>query len=125
MTIIDTYETTRIRHQQAYAQRDARKKYNDSLTPAQLAQKILERCNLDDINTLEDLENRLLNQALTLDSAFFTSMHEAGLGQRANLSPEALKMAIQSQRLCRQTFDILKKSEIKKTSKQTIEPKKC
>ncbi|USO05392.1 MAG: hypothetical protein H6859_09660 [Rhodospirillales bacterium] len=104
-------ECARIRKQKEQTEQKARQKYHDGLSPDELARRLRSRCNLNGLETLKDLEKRLLDQALTLDSSFFVSMHQAGLGKKSSLSPEALNMALQSQRLCRQTFSTLKESQ--------------
>lgn len=95
--------------------------YADMLLP-EITRNLMKNCDIDEKMGLRDIEAQLLNQAATLNAAFITSMHEAGLGHGGTLTPEALRAAQYTQRLARQTYSTLLKAQKHKSDKETKEP---
>ena len=105
----------------ARADKKAKQAHYDAMPPAELAREIMDKCDISNLESLADLEERLFKQALTLDSTFFTALHHSGFGQQTNLNLDALKTAMSAQKLCRQTYDTLKPAKPSKMCKQTKE----
>jgi len=103
---------------QSRAKRAAEEAYYDDLGPAGLVDKLMEVCEINHEHDNDEIRASLRRQALLLDKSFTTVLHQSGFGRRADLSLEPYKVALNTQKLCRQTYDTLK------SEKQTIERKK-
>ncbi len=98
--------------QERERQEELTKQYFNAMSPEELAKDMLERCQLDDLSGIAELEDRLLEQAMLLNRSFVAGMHNAGLGRKTDLDCESYKLAMNAQKLCRQTFDSLGKQQI-------------
>lgn len=108
-----------------YFKQQKREAHYNSIPPNELVQELYKRCDISDIDDIKDLTNRMLNQVCALDTSFAITLHEAGLGHKTALDADAFKMALEAQKLCRQTFDSLQTvARNIESQKQTQESKK-
>lgn len=120
-------QIARIQNQQREAEYEARRKFFNRLTPAQLTRHLAQNLEIpaapaDD----KALAAVLQRQMQVLDTVFMTALHQAGLGHSTQFGSAALAEALLAQRLCRQTYDSVKKyAAAKKSAKQTEGQKNC
>lgn len=119
---LDRERAIRAKHR---AEARAFRAYHDGLGPEALAALLTKKLNMADIKNPQDLAERLERQALTLDSVFYTCLHDAGVGQKTGLDQAPLKAALNAQRQYRQIFDSLKSRAMKKTGNPTEGAEKC
>lgn len=97
----------------------------NALTAHQLADQLTASLGLDDLENIDKLAERLTRLAHTLDSVFFTALHQAGLVFEHSLQRDSTHIALLAQRLCRQTFESLKHAHALNSDKQKEGLEKC
>jgi hypothetical protein len=89
----------------------ARQREQDEMNLAQLTAQLHATCAAAPENAdLAEMAGLLRDQSFLLDACFRTALHQAGLGRQGTLRPEPLMAGLHAQKLCRQTFDTLKKA---------------
>jgi len=100
------------------AQARRQRELDNAKSPAELAKLLQSRVSLQDHQSAKEREDLLHDQVYILDRIFTTTLHEAGLGRKHNITNEALKSALHAQKLCRQTVEALKPKNYQKQTKE-------
>jgi hypothetical protein len=118
----DQYAREQAIRDQETANYKAKRDWFNGLGPAKLAEHMIDMLGIPDADSNDDtLPERLKQQSITLDALFYTNLHEAGFGQRTKLDKDGVKLALDSQKQCRQTYDLLTRRP--KTNTEIKKPK--
>lgn len=122
---IDKYAREEAILNQKIAQRKAERDWFNGLGPSRLSEHVIGILNIPDKedSNHDPLPERLRQQTMALDALFYTNLHEAGFGRQTKLDIDVTRLALDSQKQCRQTYDLVLKSAVKtpeiKKPKQT------